>query len=273
MTSGHGSRFTRGVSRLYVGLFGIALFAAVSWGQTPNKQQTIKLARQSYYSLNAQGLAEFQCTIVPNWHTLLTEQKLDADTVNRAVLLLNKIHFTVSLAAGSDAKVTHNDVSAENAQMAQGLSQIYSGMEQMTTGFFQTWTAFSLSPALPEAGADYQLETTAAEYRISYKEGAADIVTILDRDYAINYLKTTTPEFDSTLRPQFRKSSRGWLLSGYQATYVGKSAAETTELQIAIDYQTVSDFQLPQKLDLKGTYGGSPFHVEVTFSGCTATRH
>lgn len=251
----------------------IGLFATAMRAQTTDNKEIVRQARQSYYSLKDQGLAEFQCTAVPNWQVLLTEQKLDADTVNRATLLLNKIHFVVSMAAGSDAKVTHNEVTAENPEVAKGLSQIYSGMEQMTTGFFQTWTAFTITPALPEIGAAYQLEKNGAEYRLSYKDGTADIVTMLDRDFAISYLRTTTPEFDSTLRPQFKKTAKGLLLTGYRATYVGKSAADTTELQIAIDYQTVSDFQLPQRLDLKGTYGGSPFHVEVSFSSCSATRH
>ena len=259
--------------RFWVGLFSVALFAAVMSAQTADKKEIVKQARQSYYSLKDQGLAEFQCTTMPNWQLLLTEQKLDADTVNRAVLLLNKIHFSVSLVAGGEAKITHNDVTAENEQVAKGLSQIYSGMEQMTTGFFQTWSAFSMSPLLPEVEGDYQLEKTGTEYRLTYKDGTADVVTLLDRDFVMSYLKTTTPEFDSTIRPQFKKTAKGLLLTGYRATYTGKSAADTTELQIAIDYQAVDEFQLPQKLDLKGAYGGSPFHVEVTFSGCHAIRH
>jgi hypothetical protein len=262
-----------GLARCWVGLFSVALFSAVMHAQTADKKEIVKQARLSYYSLKDQGLAEFQCTAVPNWQLLLTEQKLDADTVNRAVLLLNKIHFSVSLAAGGEARVTHNEVSAENEEVAKGLRQIYSGMEQMTTGFFQTWSAFSMSPALPEIARDYQLEKTGTEYRLSYKDGTADVVTILDRDFAMSYVKTTTPEFDSTIRPQFKKTAKGLLLAGYSATYTGKSAADTTELQIAIDYQTVDELQLPQKLDLKGTYGGSPFHVEVAFSGCHAVRH
>lgn len=261
------------LARFCVGLFSIALFSAVMSAQTANKKEIVKQARQSYYSLKDQGLAEFQCITMPNWQLLLTEQKLDADTVSRTVQLLNKIQFSVSLAAGGEARVTHNEISAENEQMAKGLSQIYSGMEQMTTGFFQTWSVFSMSPALPEIGGDYQLEKTGAEYRLTYKDGTADVVTILDRNFAMSYLKTTTPEFDSTIRPQFEKTAKGLLLAGYRATYTGKSAADTTELQIAIDYQAVDEFQLPQKLDLKGSYGGSPFHVEVSFSGCHAVRH
>ena len=261
------------LARFCVGLFSLAVLSAVMSAQTANKRELVKQARQSYYSLKDQGLAEFQCTTVPNWQLLLTEQKLDAATVDRTVQLLNKIHFSVSLAAGGEARVTHNDISAENEQMAKGLSQIYSGMEQMTTGFFQTWSVFSMSPALPEIEGDYQLQKTGAEYRLTYKDGTADVITILDRDFAMSYLKTTTPDFDSVIRPQFKKTAKGLLLAGYSATYTGKSAADTTELQIAIDYQAVDELQLPQKLDLKGTYGGSPFHVEVSFSGCHAVRH
>jgi hypothetical protein len=271
--------FRQGLARLGAVVFGIALVAAAMQAQTADKQaptaadkEIVKEARLSYYSLKDQGLAKFECTIVPNWHLLLTEQKLDAATVDRAVVLLNKIHFSVSLEAGGEARVTHNEVSAENAEVAKGLSQIYSGMEQMTTGFFQTWSAFSISPALPEIDGDYQLDKTAPEYRLSYKDGTADIVTLLNRDLAISSLKTTTSEFDSTITPQFKKTAKGLLMIGYQATYKGKSAADATELQIAIDYQAVDQLQLPQKLDLKGTYGGSAFHVEVTFSGCHATR-
>jgi hypothetical protein len=271
--------FRQSLARLGAVVFGIALVAAAMQAQTADKKappaadkEIVKEARHSYYSLKDQGLAKFECTIVPNWHLLLTEQKLDAKTVDRAAELLNKIHFSVSLEAGGEAKVTHNEVSAENAEVAKGLSQIYSGMEQMTTGFFQTWSAFSMSPALPNIDGEYQLDKTAPEYRLSYKDGTADIVTLLNRDFTISSLKTTTSEFDSTITPQFKKTGKGLLMTGYQATYKGKSAADTTELQIAIDYQAVDQWQLPQKLDLKGTYGGSPFHVEVTFSGCHATR-
>lgn len=241
--------------------------------QTADNKEIVKQARQSYYSLKDQGLANFECTIVPNWHLLLSEQTLDAERVDRAVALLSKIHFSVSLVAGGEAKVTHNEISAENAEMAKGLGQIYSGMEQMTTGFFQTWSAFSMSPALPEIDGAFQLDTTAAEYRFSYKEGTSDIVTLLNRDFAMSSLKTKTSEFDSTIMPYFKKTARGLLMTGYAATYKGKSEADTTDLQVAIDYQAVDQLQLPQKLDLKGTYGGSPFHMEVTFTGCHATRH
>ncbi len=260
------------LARFCFGLLSIALFAPVMPAQTADKKEIVKRARQSYYSLKDQGLVEFQCIVAPNWQKMLTEQKLAPDAVDQTVLLLNKIHFSVSLAAGGDAKLTHNDVSPTNEQVAKGLKQIYSGMEQMTTGFFQTWSAFTMSPALPEIAGDYQLEKTGVEYRLSYKDGPADIVTLLDQNFAMSYLQTTTPEFKSVIKPQFKKTAKGLLMTGYQATYAGKTAAETTELEIAIDYQAVDELQIPQKFDLKGSYGGSRFHVEVAFSSCHTTR-
>jgi hypothetical protein len=239
--------------------------------QTADKKEIVKQARQSYYSLKNQGLAEFQCAILPDWRLLLTEQKLAPADVDRGVLLLDKIHFSVSVAASGEARVTHNDVAVENKQVAEGLSQVYTGMEQMTTGFFQTWSVFTISPALPEVGGDYRLEKAGTDYSLSYNDGTADIVTLLDRDFVMSSLKTKTSEFDSTIKPQFKKTTQGLLMTGYAATYTGKTSADTTELQVAIDYQLVDKLQLPQKLVLKGTYGGSPFHVEVAFSGCHAT--
>ena len=267
-----GQRRNSGLARCFFLLLAVVMLAPATPAQNFDKKAVIKQARQAYYSLKDQGLADFQCGLTPNWRSLLNEQKLDAETVNRASALLDKIHFSMTLPAAGNAQVTHNEVSADNPQAAEGLKQIYSGMEQMTTGFFQTWSAFSMTPALPEIAGDYQLEKTGNEYRLTYKDGAADIVTMFDQNFAITYLKTTAPEFDSTMRPKFMKTPKGLLLSGYSATYAGKSAADTTELQVAIDYQEVDTLQLPQRLDLKGSYGGSPFHVEVTFAECHATR-
>ena len=83
-------------------------------------------------------------------------------------------------------------------------------------------------------------------------------------------MKVTTPQITSSIRPQFVRSAQGMLLSGYQADYFGQSSSETTHLQVGISYQTIAGFQLPQKLDLSGSYGGTPFQIEVNFSGCQA---
>lgn len=258
---------------LCAGLVVMVMFPATLSAQTADKEEIVKQARQSYYSLKGEGLAEFHCAMEPNWDTLLADlKKTDPEAAARGLQKLNQLRFSATVTPGSDAKVTHNEVSADNAQAAEGLKQVYHGMEQMTVGFFQTWSAFMMTPSLPAVDDDYQLEDLGAQYRLTYKEGTADVTTTMGKDLAISELKVNTAEFKSTLWPQFTKTAKGFLLSGYQATYLGATAAETTELKVDITHQLADGIQVPKKLNIKGSYGGSPFDVEVAFTDCHATR-
>jgi len=248
-------------------------FPRASGAQQANQKAIVRQARQAYYNLRNEGLLEFQCTLTPDWEALLADQrKADPATADAGVRKLQQLHFSISLGPDGSVKITHNDIPSENQEMAKGLAQIFSGMEQMTTGFFQTWSPFMLNAPFPEVDSVYQLEEVGLQHRLSYKEGTADVVTTMGKDFAISSLNVTTPEFDSTIQPQFTKTPKGLLLSGYEANYQGQSAAEATQLKVHIEYQEVSGLQLVEKLDLRGTYGGSPFQVQVTFSGCQATK-
>jgi hypothetical protein len=129
-----------------------------------------------------------------------------------------------------------------------------------------------MTTPFPEAASDYQLVAQGDEWQLSYKDGSADVVTTMGKDFAIRQMKVTTSEFNSTIQPQFTNSAQGFLLVGYQAEYFGKTPAETTRLQVRIEHQEVNGVQLPKNLNLGGTYGGSAFQVEVAFSGCQAAK-
>jgi hypothetical protein len=249
------------------------LLPTVSLAQKPDKSETLKKARESYYSLKDQGLTEFQCTMAPDWAFLLADQrKNDPAGIDTAIQKLQALHFGLTLGLDGNAKVTHNEIAAENEQVANGLKQIYSGMEQMATGFFQTWAAYTISPALPDATTPFDLNSIGSDYLISYKEGSAEVTTTMAKDYAISSMRVKTSEFDSTIKPQFKKIPKGLLLSGYQALYRGATPAEATDLDVSIDYQEINGLQIPQELSLSGSYGASPFKVKVNFTACTATK-
>jgi hypothetical protein len=250
----------------------VALFVLAALpAQAVDKDVVIRQARAAYYSLNAEGMQQFQCNMTPNWEALLADmRKTDSAAVDRAVQKLKQLQFSVIVPSNGTAKVTHNEISADNKQMADGLTQIYTGMEQMIVGFFQTWSVFVITPGLPEAGSTFQLEEMPSGYRISYKDGAADVVTQLNKDFSISSTVVKSKEFDSALQPLFKQTDKGLLLSNYQGIYNGRSAAEKTELQVKVDYQQVNGLQLPQTLDAQGSYGGNPFKVEVAFTGCHA---
>jgi hypothetical protein len=247
-------------------------FLAAGTAGAADKKEVVKQARGAYYSLHSRGLVEFQCNLTPNWEALLQDtRKTDPARADQAITTLKQLQFTVSLGRTGSAKVTHTTVTAANDQLAQGFNQIYGGMEQMVSGFFDTWTPFMITHPFPEADSDYELADQGEQWALSYKEGTADVVTTMAKNFAIRELKVSTPEFNSVLQPQFTPSAQGFLLTGYVADYHGKSPSDTTQLKVGIAYQEVNGLQLPKKLDLSGSYGGSRFQIEVTFSGCQAT--
>lgn len=233
----------------------------------------LQKARHAYYSLSAERMSQFQSSLAPNWRLLLEEQKLAPDVVSRAEEKLNSIRFTLTVDRQGVATITHTTVSAENDQVATGLKQVYDGMEQMTTGFFQTWCAFMVTPPLPSATTPFHLDQMGAWYTLTYQDGAAKVETTLGKDFAVSAMKVVTKDFNSTITPTFSRGPKGFVLVGYQATYRTTTASEATDLKVLIQNQDADGFTLPSKMDLRGTYGSIPFHVEVSFGGVRASKY
>lgn len=254
------------------GLLFLATVPAVAIDK--DKKEVVTQARAAYYNLRAQGLTDFHCTATPNWAKLLEAfRQKDQAGYDKALSTLNQLSFAVSVNANGKTEVTHNRPTAGNAQVESGFQEIYKGMEQMMSGFFDTWSPFAFSGLFPEPDSDYRLDDLGSQYRLTYKDGAADVETTMGRDFAISELKVATATFRSSIRPQFSKGAQGFMLTGYNADYEGQSKEETTHLEVSIDYQQINGVKLPQTLSLKGSYGASPFQVELAFTGCQANKH
>ena len=240
----------------------------------PDKKEVIRRAMQAYYSLNDSGLEEFACAVTPDWSALLAdERKSDPAAADKAIATLNQLRFNAALGPDGQVHLTHNNLNSDNQAMVAALNQIFTGMEQMTSGFFDTWKLFMMSPPFPSLESEYQLENLGPQYRLSYKEDNAAVVTTMDPDFSIHQLKVTSPRFNSAIWPKFTRTPQGFLFTSYEATYFSDKPDESTQLKVAIAYQEVSGLELVQALDLRGSYGGSPFSVKLTFSDCTVKKH
>ena len=251
-----------------------ALFSTCLRAQTvPNPRQIITEARQTYYNLPAQGMAGFQCRVMPNWETLLGDgRKENPDGVDRAINLLKQLRFVVTLGEDGKVKLTHNELAGQNKETNDGLAQIYGGMEQMTSGFYDTWSLFVINSPLPLPDSKFQLQAGGPLYLLAYTEGTAEVATTLTKDFVISEMKVTTPEFDSVIHPEFVRTPKGFLLSAYTASYESKNPGEATHLRVLIDYQEIDGVQMLRKLGLSGSYGGSQFAIDLAFSDCQVTK-
>lgn len=239
----------------------------------PDKQAALGQARDSYYNLRNQGLVAFQCAVTPNWELLLqTERQQNSAGVDSAIKILNQLQFNVYMAADGTIKLTHNDLPGQNKEMMDALQQIYGGMEQMTSGFFDTWKLFMLNHPFPEVSSVYDLRAAGPDYRLTYKENTADVATTMSREFRMSSLHVITPEFDSTIEPTLTTSPKGFVLRAYEASYKSQKPEETTQLKVLIGYQDVEGLEMLQQLKMSGTYGGTPFAVELGFSNCQVTK-
>jgi hypothetical protein len=257
-----------------------AVVCAVACAQTATsvltatkRQAVLGAATRSYYNLRNQGLVSYQCEVTPDWNLLLQDQrKQNPAGADTAIGILNQLHFTINFGADDSVKITHNELTGQNPQMMSALAQVYGGMEQMTSGFFDTWKLFMVNSPFPAVDSDYQVEDLGQRYRLTYKESGADVTTSMGHDYQITNLQVTTKDYDSAIQPTLSNNGSGYILSSYDATYTSQNAAEKTVLTVNMEYQQVQGLQLPKTLSLSGTYGGTPFAVHLTFFNYQVTK-
>jgi hypothetical protein len=237
-------------------------------GSSTDKQEIIRQAKRAYYNLPSQGLIEMQGAVVPNWSVILKEElKTDIAPDHPALKILNGIHFWLSLDQKGAAKLTHqNDNTSTDQASIEGTNQTISGVEQVLYGFSQTMAPYLFTSPFPEVDGAFELQEQGERYRLSYKEGRFDILTIMKKDFAIVELKVSGPEFNASVKPQEVSTPKGFLVTGYQATYQSASGTESYQLSVQIDYKDVEGFQVPAKLGVDATANGATHKMELQFT-------
>jgi len=218
--------------------------------QGADPKETIRQARESYYSLKGQGLTEFRCQVDTDWDSIFKGVKTDAVGRGQVLPILKKTHFQLLVGPEGSSSVSHQtEVAPPNEKVAERVRSSVAGVEQILTGFLQTWSVFVISPPLPSIDSEYELQDLGEKFRLSYREGQADIVTSMSHDFAIDELKATTPEFEGSVRPKLSRNKEGFLLGGWEATYKAASGAPQ-QLAVKIEYGNVEGFRLPTTVEV-----------------------
>jgi hypothetical protein len=249
--------------------------SAVDTAEQAANRKIVQRGHDAYYSLRARGLDEFQATVQPNWKQVLQGQNVtDPAQLESALKLLNGLHFNMLMDKEGKVTVRHtSDAEAPNAQVQQGFDQIYSGIDQAVSGFFATWSLFMLGSPFPPADSEFKLEDLGSQYRLSYKEGPSDIVTMLSKDLVISSIKVTSPEFVSIVKPEIAKTDKGFMLIGYVGDYTPHSGPGVVHLNVTIENGAVNGLQLPVNLIADSVFDGAPTHMELAFSNHQVKTH
>jgi hypothetical protein len=235
--------------------------------QQPSDRLLIKRATDSYYNLRRLGLIEFRAAIKPNWSVVLADEiKNDPAGAERVLKMLSGLHFAMLLDQKDSVYVTHSsELSPGNDKLSTAFTDIYSGMDQMVHGFFDTWSLFSLTSVFPPSTSEFQLKDIGSEYELNYQEGSTAVQTIFAKDFITRSIKISGPGISGSVRPVLSKTPKGIVLTGYDGVYESGDHNKAV-LRVEIGRQEVSGLELPRTLKISGTLNGQSFKTELFFT-------
>lgn len=229
-----------------------------------DSKQVVERARAAYYSLKAQGMLEFRCNVQPDWDVMYKSLKPDAAATQELLPILQKTRFKVLVGPDGASTISHeSDVVPPNEKVAERVRESVGGLEQVLTGFFQTWSGFVINPLIPAANSEYRMDDVGEKYRITSKDSTADVVTTMDHSFAIEQVEVTAPNLTATLRPTWSRGANGLLLTGYDASY--KTTGAPGQLSVKIQYEVVQGLSLPSVVDATIPSANGPVTVRLNF--------
>jgi len=265
----------RNIARL--ALLGAALSvlpsAAGAQSLAPAGRDLLTHAAASYYTLAEHGFTGARCAVTPDWTVVIGKPRSDPAS-QAGFAIFDALRFALSMDAKGNVRLDKQDTgSGRSAGQAQGIRQMFDGFDQEIGGFFGTWTLFGLHPVIPPpTQAGVAVGPRANGYRITYKEGDADVVMDTDRAGVVTRLLVTAPAFVSTIDPTFDRTPEGLILTRYVADYLPASGPGKTHLTADISYQTVNALRFPAVIRIDSVYDGQPAKILQTLSACQVTR-
>lgn len=233
---------------------------AVAQSAEFDRAKVLQAARERYYNLRTQGLADVQVAIRPNWDLLLE----GTNAAPSARTLLNNLHFWISIDAEDKLQLTH-DGKAVPAEQLLAVEKIFKGMNSSVTGFFRTWSIFLLGSPFPVPGSDYAVERRADGFRFLQKQNDLDVAIDTDNEFAITEIRAVAVDRTSSLKPVLEKTPAGLVLKGYTASSRRPDGSNTT-VQASLEYETVSGLRLLHKVNLDTVFQGSAAKLEWAFA-------
>jgi hypothetical protein len=233
-------------------------------------------ATSLYASTAKSGLHGFDCQVHPDWKKIMSSaRKSDAIAANDPKLvLMSVVKITLHARLNGDStlewQVPNLWEKPPSSADASALDQTHRGIEQTLTGVLKLWSPLvdgTVPESLGEEGV--QLAKTADGYRLVSQDKNASVTEEFDSNLLLKHFITTSSDASVDIVPVFDSTPRGLLLKSFVAHVKepGAAAASPQEIDVSIDYQTVSGMQIPARFDIN-----LPGMVDMDFAldGCAA---
>lgn len=255
-------------SHMLILLFLFAVAAVhIPMARCADKNEVIRKTNGAYYSLSRNGLMEFRCEVLPDWDAAYKDLKMDAVGRDQVIPAAKQTHFEVAVGPTGAILVSHqSDVAPATEEMAKRIRDVTGGIDQILTGFFQTWSQFMFNAPLPGSDSEYQMEEIGGGYRLTTEGKDVHAVITMDREFVINTMEAKTPELEGTVHPHFVSHAGGLVLAKYEGNYGTGSNSQV--MSVEIQYQDIGNLPLPRVVTLTMLLPQGKFDQPIAFSDC-----
>jgi hypothetical protein len=240
------------------------------------RTELIRKAEKAYSSLGTQGLNGFRCRVQPDFDAMFKSLKTDEAGKTEVLPIMKKIRFQVVAGPDGGASVSHqNDEAPPSQAIAERISKVTGGTDQMIDGFLRTWTNMAISSPFAGVDTNETIEDLGQKYRLKHKDASADVTLLIGHDFTIEEMDVVLSGQHVILHPVWAATPRGWRLDSYDGTFEAESGT-TTSLTVKFTYQDIEGFQMLNIVDVtmslpSGTVDGT-LHVPFVFSDYQITK-
>jgi len=206
------------------------------------------------------GLTQMTAQVIPNWDPFFVS--IEPDRRATGLKLANRLRFTMTADSNGAINVTHRVVGPRpNKATMAALNSIAQGIELSVTGFLMSWMPFMMTHLIPDQLDQFVLQDLGNDYVLTFKEGPAEVSVTMTKDLVITELKTAL----GSVKPQLMRTKNGFLLTGYEGDNESQVSGRIV-FKATVASQPVLGMQLPSRLVLNGTIGGTPLQVDLGFT-------
>jgi hypothetical protein len=236
-----------------------------------DKSEVIRKVNGAYYSLNRNGFIEFSCQVLPDWDATYKDLKMDAVGRDQLIPAAKQTHFSVAVGPTGAVSVSHqSDVAPPSEELAKRLRETTSGVDQILTGFFETWSQFMVNSLLSGSADEYQMEETSKGYRFTADAKDTHAAISMDQDLVIDIVEAKTPEFEGTVHPHFIPHAGGLVLASYESNY-GKGS-NSQALSVRIEYQDIEGLPVPRTMTMTMSLPQGKLNEPIVFADCRVKK-
>jgi len=223
-----------------------------------DRNEIVTKTRSLYYSLEAQGLKSFQCTIVPDWKGFFASNFPSMPEEQR-MKLISRVQLAVTLNENHQATILPFMVGS--GEMDKSLDQLAGGLQETFSGFYQSWVPMVVQNPVPAATDDFKLEASGDAYRLLMKDGENDSEMDLTKDLVLSLMKVDGKELHVVMWPKYARTDKGLLMTSLD------SSIDNGAMKVFFDvrYEEVEGFKLPRHVVIKVQTSGRLLLFEADF--------